>query len=64
MARRACFGVAETGSVYLSETELLANVLGFLAQHIVVLLACHWFKRLQRTSQRSPADRPSSQRAR
>jgi L-lactate dehydrogenase complex protein LldG len=35
---RARFGVAETGSVYLSESELQINVLGFLAQHIVVLL--------------------------
>jgi len=35
---RASFGVAETGSVYLSEDELQVNVLGFLAQHIVVLL--------------------------
>ena len=35
---RARFGVAETGSVYLSEDELQVNVLGFLAQHIVVLL--------------------------
>ena len=35
---RARFGVAETGSVYLSEDELQVNVLGFLAQHLVVLL--------------------------
>jgi len=35
---RARFGVAETGSVYLCEDDLRVNVLGFLAQHIVVLL--------------------------
>ena len=35
---RARFGVAETGSVYLSEDELQVNVLGFLAQHLVVLI--------------------------
>lgn len=35
---RARFGVAETGSIYLSEDELQVNVLGFLAQHLVVLL--------------------------
>lgn len=35
---RAAFGVAETGSVWLSETELGVNALGFLAQHLVVLL--------------------------
>jgi L-lactate dehydrogenase complex protein LldG len=35
---RAAFGVAETGSVWLSETELGLNALGFLAQHLVVLL--------------------------
>jgi L-lactate dehydrogenase complex protein LldG len=35
---RAAFGVAETGSVWLSEEELKVNALGFLAQHFVVLL--------------------------
>lgn len=35
---RAAFGVAETGSVWLSERELGLNALGYLAQHLVVLL--------------------------
>jgi len=35
---RARSGVAETGSVWLSETELKVNALGFLPQHLVVLL--------------------------
>jgi L-lactate dehydrogenase complex protein LldG len=35
---RAAFGVAETGSVWLSERELVINALGYLAQHLVVLL--------------------------
>jgi L-lactate dehydrogenase complex protein LldG len=35
---RAAFGIAETGSVYLSETEFGVNALGFLPQHLVVLL--------------------------
>jgi L-lactate dehydrogenase complex protein LldG len=35
---RAAFGVAETGSVLLSERELGIEALGFLAQHLVVLL--------------------------
>lgn len=35
---RARFGVAETGSVWLSEDELGINALGYLAQHLVVLL--------------------------
>jgi len=35
---RAAFGVAETGSVWLSERELGVDALGFLAQHLVVLL--------------------------
>jgi L-lactate dehydrogenase complex protein LldG len=35
---RARFGVAETGSVWLSETEFKVNALGFLSQHLVVLL--------------------------
>jgi L-lactate dehydrogenase complex protein LldG len=35
---RAAFAVAETGSVLLSEAELGVNALGYLAQHLVVLL--------------------------
>ena len=35
---RAAFGVAETGSVWLSDAELGVNALAFLAQHLVVLL--------------------------
>jgi L-lactate dehydrogenase complex protein LldG len=35
---RARFGVAETGSVWLSEREFKVNALGFLPQHLVVLL--------------------------
>jgi L-lactate dehydrogenase complex protein LldG len=35
---RARFAVAETGSVWLSETELGVNALAFLSQHLVVLL--------------------------
>jgi len=35
---RAVYGVAETGSVWLTETEFKVNSLGFLAQHLVVLL--------------------------
>jgi L-lactate dehydrogenase complex protein LldG len=35
---RAAFGVAETGSVLISEREMPAEALGFLAQHLVVLL--------------------------
>jgi L-lactate dehydrogenase complex protein LldG len=35
---RGVFGVAETGSVLLTETELQVEALGFLAQHLVVLL--------------------------
>ena len=35
---RAAFGVAETGSVWLSEREFIVNALGFLSQHLVVLL--------------------------
>ncbi len=35
---RAVFGVAETGSVYLSERELAVNALGYLSQHMLVLL--------------------------
>jgi L-lactate dehydrogenase complex protein LldG len=35
---RAAFGVAETGSLWLSEREFGVNALGFLSQHLVVLL--------------------------
>jgi len=35
---RAAFGVAETGSVWLSEAQFGINALGFLSQHLVVLL--------------------------
>lgn len=35
---RAAFGVAETGSICLTERELGINTLGYLAQHLIVLL--------------------------
>ena len=35
---RAAFAVAETGSIWLSETELQVNSLAFLAQHLLALL--------------------------
>jgi L-lactate dehydrogenase complex protein LldG len=35
---RAQFGVAETGSVFLTETDFGISALGFLSQHLVVLL--------------------------
>jgi L-lactate dehydrogenase complex protein LldG len=35
---RALFGVAETGSLWLSEAQYKIDALGFLAQHLVVLL--------------------------
>ena len=35
---RAAFGVAETGSVWLTEAELGINALAFLSQHLLVLL--------------------------
>jgi L-lactate dehydrogenase complex protein LldG len=35
---RAVFGVAETGSVWLTEAQFQVNALGFLSQHLVVLL--------------------------
>jgi L-lactate dehydrogenase complex protein LldG len=35
---RAAFGVAETGSIWLSEVELRVNALAYLAQHLVALL--------------------------
>lgn len=35
---RALFGVAETGSLWLSEAQFKVNALGFLSQHLIVLL--------------------------
>ncbi|GBR11990.1 LutC/YkgG family protein [Acetobacter oeni] len=35
---RAAFGVAETGSVCLTDDELIVNTAGFLPQHLIVLL--------------------------
>ncbi|RJS91069.1 LUD domain-containing protein [Salinisphaera sp. Q1T1-3] len=35
---RARFGVAETGSVCFTERELIVNAIGYLAQHLIVLL--------------------------
>ncbi|MBU9844377.1 LutC/YkgG family protein [Rahnella ecdela] len=35
---RACFGVAETGAVFLSDPQLCVNSLSALAKHLVVLL--------------------------
>lgn len=35
---RASFGVAETGSICLSERDLFVNTLGYLPQHLIVLL--------------------------
>jgi L-lactate dehydrogenase complex protein LldG len=35
---RAQFGVAESGAVWLTEQDLSVNALGFLSQHLVVLL--------------------------
>lgn len=35
---RASFGVAETGSICLTEKDLVVNTLGYLSQHLVVLL--------------------------
>jgi L-lactate dehydrogenase complex protein LldG len=35
---RAAFGVAETGSVLLTERELRVETIGFLVQHLIVLL--------------------------
>lgn len=35
---RASFGVAETGSICLTEADLLINTLGYLPQHLIVLL--------------------------
>ena len=35
---RAAFGIAETGSIALTERDLGVNTLGYLAQHLIVLL--------------------------
>ena len=35
---RAQFGVAESGAVWLTQEDLIANALGFLPQHLVVFL--------------------------
>jgi L-lactate dehydrogenase complex protein LldG len=35
---RSPLGVAETGAVWLTQTELVVNALGVLSQHLVVLL--------------------------
>jgi L-lactate dehydrogenase complex protein LldG len=35
---RAQFGVAESGAIWLTEEDLILNGLGFLSQHLVVLL--------------------------
>src|ERR1700761_4073693 len=35
---RAQFGVAENGAVWLAQKDLVVNALGFLSQHLVVLL--------------------------
>ena len=35
---RALFGVAETGSVLLSDADLQVNAVAYLAQHLIVLL--------------------------
>jgi L-lactate dehydrogenase complex protein LldG len=35
---RASFGIAETGSVLLSDADLRVNALAYLAQHLIVLL--------------------------
>ncbi|KND61762.1 putative L-lactate dehydrogenase, hypothetical protein subunit [Candidatus Burkholderia verschuerenii] len=35
---RARFGVAETGSVWFSEQEYVVNSIGYIVQHLVVLL--------------------------
>jgi L-lactate dehydrogenase complex protein LldG len=35
---RAVYGIAETGSLWLTEAQFKVDTLGFLAQHLVVLL--------------------------
>lgn len=56
---RARFGVAETGSVFLSETELQVNAIGYLVQHFVILLDPAVILRIciMRTSSRGSAKR-------
>jgi L-lactate dehydrogenase complex protein LldG len=36
---RARFGVAENGMVWLTQEDLVVNALGFLSQHLVILLS-------------------------
>jgi L-lactate dehydrogenase complex protein LldG len=35
---RAIYGVAETGSVWITDAQFRVNTLGFLSQHLIVLL--------------------------
>ncbi|MDH6315044.1 L-lactate dehydrogenase complex protein LldG [Parabacteroides sp. PF5-5] len=35
---RASFGVSETGMVWIREQDLVVNALGFLSQHLIILL--------------------------
>jgi L-lactate dehydrogenase complex protein LldG len=35
---RAQFGIAENGAVWLTEEDLVINALGFLSQHLIILL--------------------------
>ena len=35
---RAQFGVAESGAVWLTQEDLIVDALGFLSQHLIVLL--------------------------
>ncbi len=35
---RAQFGIAENGAVWLTEADLVVNALGFLSQHLIILL--------------------------
>jgi len=35
---RAKFGVAENGAVWLTQEDLIVNALGFLSQHLIILL--------------------------
>jgi L-lactate dehydrogenase complex protein LldG len=35
---RAVYGIAETGSVWITEAQFKVNTLGFLSQHLIVLL--------------------------
>jgi L-lactate dehydrogenase complex protein LldG len=38
---RAQFGVAENGAVWVTQEDLIVDALGFLSQHLVVLLDPH-----------------------